>query len=428
MISTSLAAWAVVIAAAAGAAPSPATSRPASGPAAAAPKVTAPEVQAIITQLKATDQPGEAAGLFMRGRTLDRNNLDLCRAYMRKMLTLGYPRVAYHGAYEVVRLDSGDGTAWATMAYYLAREGKFALAIDPAVRAAALLNNDASALSNLGQLMGWSDELKHTASLSAKAAGMFKENEKAWTSAGAYSGAYKAARSKMKTYNDAMKKSTAAVDEADKQEKEALTVIRNGTIFVRNARQRVAEWTEENKKNQTHLDLMNRSGGSGNYKRDLEARINNTKNGINTLNGQIGQATNKVNEAVRTVAKARDNAAKAKADAAKLSMPELEWKVPSVDGRATADAEDKGKRFTLMPAAPAPAPADTGDLPPVEPPAATTRPTASEAQSALDLAKMLLQNNRVDKGLQSLREIVLRYPNTAVAKEAQELLKQHENP
>ncbi|MCE5328599.1 MAG: hypothetical protein LLG01_19520 [Planctomycetaceae bacterium] len=420
-----LMACAAFIAAAAVSPADPAT-RPASGPAtAAASKPSAAAVQAIIDQIKACEQPSEAAALFTRGRSLDVNNLDLCRAYMTKMLTLGYPRVAYYAAREVSRLDAKDGTAWSAIAYYHAKDAKFSLAMDPAVRAASLLENDASAMGNLGQLLGWADELKHKPVLSAVAAKMFKDNEKTWKTVAAFNAGYSQSAAKVKVYAAAAKKLDEATQEADKQEKESIATIRNADAYVRAARQRVADLTEENRKNQNSLDLMNRVGGSGNFKKDLENKINNIKAAINTLNGQIGQWTNKAKDAVQSVAKAREKTARAKIEADKHPMPELEWKVPSVNGTVTPDAEAGGKRIVLTPPPP---PATAPGNPPAEPAPAASRPAASEAQSALNLAKMLLQNNRTDKALASLREIVLRFPNTAVAKEAQDLIRQNEKP
>jgi len=85
------------------------------------------------------------------------NSAKLHDAYMRRMLALDLPELAYHPAGLLVKLDGDNALAWAAVAHMHARRGEFEQALPAAVKAARLKRDDPFILDVAGQLVAWYD-------------------------------------------------------------------------------------------------------------------------------------------------------------------------------------------------------------------------------------------------------------------------------
>jgi len=85
------------------------------------------------------------------------NSAKLHDAYMRRMLALDLPELAYHPAGLLVKLDADNALAWAAVAHMHARRGEFEQALPAAIKAAELKRDDPFVLDVAGQLIAWYD-------------------------------------------------------------------------------------------------------------------------------------------------------------------------------------------------------------------------------------------------------------------------------
>ena len=115
------------------------------------------DITPLIEIIRTTDQPAKAIAAYARANTLDRNNFDLLNAYLRRMLQLGLPQVAWRPANVLVHLAPEEGLAWAVVGYMHGRENRLTEAFSPTMRAISRLEGNRSVLFNAGQLAGWYD-------------------------------------------------------------------------------------------------------------------------------------------------------------------------------------------------------------------------------------------------------------------------------
>ncbi len=131
----------------------PATA-PATRPAATLAERIAPFLQAIQT----SDDYRTVMRAYARARAVDRTYVPVHRAYMRRMLKLGLPQIAFYPAQALVKLDRRDGMAWGVTGYHHGKRGRLVEAFGATMQAVALVADDPSILHNAGQLAAWYDE------------------------------------------------------------------------------------------------------------------------------------------------------------------------------------------------------------------------------------------------------------------------------
>ena len=129
--------------------------RPAKQPADTPARTPAERLAAMIEALQAADNPSTAMAAYARGCAIDRSNVQLQNAYMRKMLRSGLPKIAYYAARVLVRLQPDNPTAWGVVAYVHGKRGEPHKALDPAIRAVAGAPKNPSIAHNAGQLLAW---------------------------------------------------------------------------------------------------------------------------------------------------------------------------------------------------------------------------------------------------------------------------------
>ena len=115
----------------------------------------AKRLAALIDTLKTADNPSAAMAAYARGCGIDRTNVELQNAYMRKMLTFGLPKISYYAARVLVGLQPDNGTAWGVVGYMHGRRGELGKALAASIRAAEKAPEDPSIAHNAGQLLGW---------------------------------------------------------------------------------------------------------------------------------------------------------------------------------------------------------------------------------------------------------------------------------
>lgn len=127
--------------------------RPSSPPAPAV--VTPPGMIPVIKAIREANTVAAAAEAFAEGAEMDRDNVYLNAAYMRRLLQLGQPGWAGAPAARLARALANDGTAYGVMGYTCGGENHLSDALAYTLKAANLVKDDNSIQSNLGQLVAW---------------------------------------------------------------------------------------------------------------------------------------------------------------------------------------------------------------------------------------------------------------------------------
>jgi len=377
---------------------------------AAKPKEVPAELAALIHAIEKADAPGKALSAFSRGRAIDRNSVKLYQTYMEKMLGFGYPRLASYAARELTRLTPKDGAAWSVIAYQYAKQGRITAALTPVIRAASLMPDDASTRHNISLILGWYAGHDMTPKVPKALEADFNKHQDTWKS-GPY-GATLNGFKRLATEKEARK---AAIATQEGKIQELLTEARACQRTIRANNAQIARLEKENAKSQAEVALIRRREDYNNapdrliaHARRLQRTIDGNKKKINKFKGQSNNRRDRLKQITSDYQKAKEQLEKARADAEKTSPPEMSWRPPAAGGKVTPDVEADGKIK--------PFPVDVSRDPEKKAPA------ASEANRALQMAKMLLVNGFEDKALRSLKLIVLRYPKTKASAEAARLI------
>lgn len=374
---------------------------------AAKPKEVPAELTALIHAIEKADAPPKALSAFSRGRAIDRNSVKLYQTYMEKMLGFGYPRLASYAARELTRLTPKDGVAWSVIAYQSAKQGRITEALTPVIRAASLMPDDASTRHNISLILGWYAGHDMTPRVPKALEADFNKHQGTWKS-----GPYGATLNGFKKLAREKEARKAAIATQEGKIQELLTEARACQRSIRANNTGVARLEKENTKSQAEVALIRRREDRNNrliaYERRLQGTIDGNKREISKLNRDSNTKRDRLKKITSDYQKAKEQLEKARADAEKTSPPEMSWEPPAAGGKVTPDVEADGKIK--------PFPVNVPDDPEKKASA------ASEADRALQMAKMLLVNGFEDKALRSLKLIVLRYPKTKAAAEAARLI------
>lgn len=130
----------------------------AQNPLPAASSVPAPvDVRPFVAAIEAADSAEAAANAYDRGSAADRGNLEVNRAYMKKMLKLGQPQIAWYPAQIVLGRDPNDALALGVAGYFYATHNNFSNALVNSVCASGLAPDNEGILHNAGLLVAWYD-------------------------------------------------------------------------------------------------------------------------------------------------------------------------------------------------------------------------------------------------------------------------------
>ena len=134
------------------------------GGAAATPAVSTPAtasmastVAAGVAVIKTAPDPSTAIAAYASAEVSAPGNLDIERAYVRRMVDFGLPEMAETQAKDLVQREPLDGLAWAVTGYMSAKRGETAQAIEDLAQAAKELPGDAFVQRTAGQVLAWYD-------------------------------------------------------------------------------------------------------------------------------------------------------------------------------------------------------------------------------------------------------------------------------
>jgi len=111
----------------------------------------------FIRLIEAESDPTVATVVYARAVELFPRQPRPHVVYIRRVLELGLPELAYQPAGALLKLDSENALAWAVVAHMQARRNEFAEALSTALKAVDSLRDDPFVLDVAGQLVAWYD-------------------------------------------------------------------------------------------------------------------------------------------------------------------------------------------------------------------------------------------------------------------------------
>ena len=380
-------------------------------PAASRPATTRPakRVADFIAQVRQAAHPREAITAYARGCAVDRLNVELHNAHMRRMLQFGQPQLAYFPAQTLVRIQPENGTAWGVLGYLQGTNGKLAEALEASIRAGRIAGGDPSILNNVGQLIAWYQGQRKPPKLSDANMRLIERLKKDL--------------GEREPFVDAYARVSAAYarrdEEAAKVESKITIVEAEGQA----ARQEAEEVDRKLRDLNDEIKLSKRNLGrlKGElYSRELAAddsvtgwrrramlrgRIRDMQRSLDELETRSRQA---LREGQAAVEKMRGKSGELSNLRRQLEQvlasvePSFRWDPPAVDGVVTPVADR------------------------IPPPKTTTAPRTPEstADKRLEMAKLYLANALTEKAVEILRGIVADYGATPAAARAKALLKE----
>jgi hypothetical protein len=120
-------------------------------------EATTPEEAAAIEAVRQAADPSAAVAAYANGTALNHNNAKLNEAYVRRMVDLGLPEMAYHQAQTLTTMQPKDGLAWGVVAYVDARRGQMPEAISAITLAGQFAPDDKFVAHTAGELCAWYD-------------------------------------------------------------------------------------------------------------------------------------------------------------------------------------------------------------------------------------------------------------------------------
>ncbi len=127
------------------------------------------ELAAAIQAIEQAPDPSATVAAYVNGAAVDRNDPKLSEAYVKRMVDLGLPELAFHQAQTLTTLQSDNGLAWGVVAYVEARRGNMAEAISAINLAGQFAPTTPLVERTAGEIMAWYDVKADKATLSENA-------------------------------------------------------------------------------------------------------------------------------------------------------------------------------------------------------------------------------------------------------------------
>ena len=379
----------------------PVASQPATAPADAEATTRPGDMPACLEAIRSARDSRTAGAAYARGCTLDRGNLALHEAYMRRMLQLARPKVAYFPARTLLARDSRNGLAWGVVGYVHARRNNLAKALAASIMAASKLPDNPSVVGNLAQLLAWHEDQEEPPLLSDAAKRTLStirdDLEKTEPFAKAYrkvKDAY-AARDKLRDQHQ------AGISGAMVEAEELLASGRHIDRQVADMQDHIDTFRADIatlRERALYLEDNPDEDPTWQQRRMLYQQINDQQRRVDKLESELralrrkgevilGKLKRKLKE-VKQLQRAMDRAL------GKVKI-EFRWDPPAVGGVVTPE--------TVRPLTP------------------TTAP-GRQAAERLAVAKLYVQNRLPEKARRILNEIIDKYPGTPAAAEARAML------
>jgi len=379
----------------------------------------ADRIRPFLEAIRTSEDYRTVMRAYARATGIDRNNVQLHRAYVRRMLAMGLPQIAYYAAQKLIAIDAADGMAWGLAGYMQARKGQLVDAFTSTIRAIEKIPEDPSVQHNAGQLVGWYDVDPSLPRVPDSARRTLAQMRTRLTQHPIFARAYKTivqAYTKQKTGAAGLAAQLAAAEaQADAARQMARDIDRrlrdlNDEIEYRN---RLID--------QLWRELRHYYGGGtyrdGDgtvivttpgryYRREMLERIRQEEQAVEALRLKLRQARREgegvLGEMARKQAELQRLRDRFRREAARIER-EFRWDPPAVDGKVVAEREG---------------------LPPTTRPSSVKLPVDPESAAAhrLDLARMYLRHDMSEKAIDMLGAIVKQYGATAAGKQARLLL------
>jgi hypothetical protein len=392
---------------------------PASSPA----PTSADRLSNLIQAIATADDPRAAMRAYALATAITRDSLELQEAYMKKMLRLGMPNIAYYPAVAALRLDDDNALALAVVGYMKGRQGNMEDAFVNTLQAAVQLKTDPSVMHNIGQLVAWFDGDPTNPRVTDATRRLLAQSRNELEKSDQYADAFNAIR--------------AAGDErsrlargTEKQLQALESDVQSAQALASDIDRQIRDINEDINARSRAIDEMYRQqryyggyfGGGGYwmrdttgrpmwlpgsggyyYRDDLRDRIRSEEQAMDSSRTQLRQARREgeaaVAELTRKQAALRELRGQLKVAAERFARL-FRWDPPAVDGVVTAERET----FPSGPMAP------RNDDP------------ETLAGQRLEVAKLYLKHDMPTKAVEILHEVITQYGKTEAAKQAQSLL------
>ncbi|MCE5325726.1 MAG: hypothetical protein LLG01_04875 [Planctomycetaceae bacterium] len=323
----------------------------------------APPVEAkLIDAIRAAGTVTAAGEAYANARTANARDPQVYRAYIRRLLELGQPRLCTLAAQDLTRLQSEDPLACGVLAYALGGEGKTLEAASLLARAIKSDADNAGIIYNLGMLSVWQSRTSDK-SFAPEFIAELQTAIAAARSKSAFAAGAAAAKS--------------AFDKRD--------------AAPRKAAPSAAQPLTEQQKAYYQAQYLEAQKGVDRYRNDKSAG---------------GAAQYRAFELRRQAALTELRSVQQTQSGDIKPDPSLPWQPPAVPKAATDSAP---------PSAPARAAAPAAEAKP-------NRALGSNPETQLKMAKMLLANDQKARAVPILQDIVANHGDSDQAKEARELL------
>ncbi|MCE5325725.1 MAG: hypothetical protein LLG01_04870 [Planctomycetaceae bacterium] len=374
----------------------------------------APSVIELIQTIHNATDVLTASKAYAEARKADKNDPQIYKIFIQRMLEMGQPLQAAIPAAELTAMEGENGLAWGVVGYAKTRTGRIAEAFAAMVNAAKFAGDNEGIMFNAGVLCAWQDNAVLKGSVPPDAASTASSLKSEWSSKKGFAEGEKAALAIFKTRQDYIK---------SLQDK--LTKLKSDIKDAQDKNKELADQFNVLKRRSDALEQRMRTADDTVRRYNWEVQHNGAS--VTQLPSYVTQAQsdyrqardelagvvrqgNLLRQAVavreRAIYKAQQEADRnGKALAAfEKCDPTLPWKPPAVNGVIAADASAKTDEPSIA----------------AEP---TTKPASlPDGQRRLTLAKMLIENNQRDKAIKELLAIIQQYPDSEIARQAQTLL------
>ncbi len=328
---------------------------------------------------------------YNRAYAIAPRNVAMNRAFVRRMLELGRPRMALDAARTLTQVDEGNPIGWAVCGYCWAKRGDYPAAMAALVKALDLGHSDPGVQSDVGQLLAWYDAQKPPVPLPDETRRIIDESRGDWARTGRFAQGYEkmasAIRQQAEDQAEYQRKLAAAQQELDNLQQNFSDLAGNYW--------RILGEIEVHRNNIDSIDPRLYSAA------DYNAMVDKEKAAIALLKGQA-QAIYAGGQTAASAIKNKQAEIARMKEPAKVSLQQMFlFDPPAVDGVITLE--------TRQPLA-----------------AVTTRPALSvdpefDASQEMELAKLYISNGMNAKAVVFLDDIIARFPRTKAAAEARQM-------
>jgi hypothetical protein len=124
---------------------------------------------AALQAIQQAPDPSAVVAAYANGIALSPNDPKLQDAYVRRMVDLGLPEMAFHQAQTLTTMQSNNGVAWGVVAYVDARRGQMPEAISAINLAGQFAPDNKFVAHTAGELLAWYDRKADKKAIPAEA-------------------------------------------------------------------------------------------------------------------------------------------------------------------------------------------------------------------------------------------------------------------